>query len=169
VTLGGGKGVSKRERTMLLALAGVAAAAGAYFLMTTVLGGEEESVDIPQPTPVPTVTASPPAKKPRATSDIFEGRDPFEPLVDQTGGDGNGSGVVPGNGGGTSKLVLLVDIFEQDGVLMAVVDVGGEQFTVVEGDTFDDNFQLLDLTRRCGSFSFGDEAFTLCIGQEVRK
>jgi hypothetical protein len=66
-------------------------------------------------------------------------------------------------------VIRLLDVFTQDGERMAVIEVDDEEFTVVEGDTVNGNLQVLDLTKRCGTFLFGDERFTLCLGQEVRK
>lgn len=178
------RSLQPRERTMLIVL-GVVGVLGLAFLLLTVLGGgEEEDATIEPPrAPRATATPTPTETPPPETDEAFEGRDPFQPLVvpagpagDESpppgetggptdGGDANGDGVSDGE----SRRVTLLDIFEDDGDLMATVEVGGDQFTVAEGETFAESFRLLDLTEECGQFVFGDERFTLCIGQEVRK
>ena len=80
-----------------------------------------------------------------------------------------GSTARPSDGDGETKRVTLLDIFTSDGERMATVEVDGQEFTVAEGDMFADNFRAIELTKRCGTFVFGDERFTLCIGQEVLK
>lgn len=176
-----------RQRAFIIVGAVVAALALAYLLLLS--GGDDEPIVIPD-TPRPTGTATPtesPAPEPTdrerppvASDDTFEGRDPFEPVVilNPPDGNGNGGGGGGGNGDGNggaidgngdTKIIRLVDIFESDGERLAVVEVDGDEFTVAEGETFDDNIRVIDLTRRCGTFVFGDERFTLCIGQEVQK
>ena len=187
--------IGSRERAMLILLGIVALLAVAFVLLVNT-GGDDDLSDIPAPGPRPTATATPDEPAPTTppiTDDQFEGRDPFQPLVvagpddgggNGDGGTGNGDGGT-GNGdgtpgptptstarpsdGGDSRRVTLLDIFTAGGERRATVQVDGEEFTVVEGETFADNFRLLELTQDCGTFVFGDERFTLCIGQEVQK
>jgi hypothetical protein len=98
------------------------------------------------------------------------------------GGNGNGSGSPqptdspsvspppdggPGPGDGSSitiggHTVVLLDIFTRDGEQVAQVEVDGTVYVVAEGETFDDNFQLISISGNCATFRFGDERFTLC-------
>ena len=122
----------------------------------------------PSPTPVP------------LTAESFEGKDPFQPLVQATQTSGAtststststptpGAPAVPTSSGQARRLTLM-DIFTGDSDPVATVRVNGSEYSVAAGETFADNFKLLSLTSRCGTFVFGDERFTLCIGQEVRK
>lgn len=186
--------LGSREKALLLLLGIVAVLAVAFMLLVN-LGGDDEDQALPTFTPTPRPTATETAEPdgvPPITPDGFEGRDPFQPLV--VVGDGGGNGDVDGNGGvdgngngnggpapaptstarpadgdGETRTVTLLDIFTQDGERMATVSVDGQEFTVTEGETFADNFRLIELTEECGTFVFGDEQFTLCIGQEVRK
>lgn len=180
--------IGSREKALLLLLGIVAVLAVAFMLLVN-LGGDDEDQALPTITPTPRPTATETAEPdgvPPITPDGFEGRDPFQPLV--VVGDGGGNGGVDGNGNGNggptpaptstarpsdgdgeTRTVTLLDIFTQDGELMATVSVDGQEFTVTEGETFADNFRLIELTEECGTFVFGDEQFTLCIGQEVRK
>lgn len=167
-----------RERTMLIVLGAVGVLA-VGFLLLNVLGGGKEEDTTTAPTRAPRARASatptPTETPPPETDEAFEGRDPFQPLVVPAGPEGEespppGDTSEPvGDEDGETRRVRLLDVFEDDGDLLATVEVGGDQFTVAEGETFAESFRLLDLTEECGQFVFGDERFTLCIGQEVRK
>lgn len=178
---GGKRQFSQSEKRMLLILGIIVVLAG-LFLVFTQLGGDEPITvpDTPRPTQTSEATETP-RERPPETDEAFEGKDPFEPLVtagapgngQPTNGNGNGNGdgngTVVDGGNGEARVVALVDIFTVDGERFATVTVDGESFTVAEGETFADEFRLLNLTRRCGDFVHGDERFTLCVGQEVRK
>lgn len=166
---------SKNEQVAIVAMLG-AFVLVLGFASLQILGGGGDEVPEPLPTfsrrPTPTPTTSPlPVIEPAF------GRDPFEPLVREgTGGGGPAptGAPTPGSSGGTttggsSRRVSLLDIFRSGGELQATVSVDGTEFTVAEGETFDTSFRLLSLTSRCGTFVFGDERFTLCVGQQVRK
>lgn len=173
-----------RQRALIVLLLIVAVVA---LLFTMLMGGEEDPDDgTATPRPRPTATRSPSPEPdddiPPESSTDFSGRDPFQPLV--TAIEPGTPGVEPtetptGTVGGTDgdgdgapdevRRVGLLDVFTEDGERVATVDVDGDQYTVREGETFAESFRLLDLTRDCGTFVFGDERFTLCIGQEVNK
>lgn len=177
-----------RQRALIVLLLIVAVVA---LLFTLLMGGEEEPSETGTPRPRPTTARSPSPEPteddlPPESSTDFSGRDPFQPLVTavEPVGPGTDPGVVPtetptGTVGGTDgdgdgapdevRRVGLLDVFSEDGERMATVDVDGDQYTVAEGETFAGSFRLLDLTRDCGTFVYGDERFTLCIGQEVNK
>ncbi len=175
-------GMSPRLRSILVLGVVLAVMMLAFMLLSAGSGDEFEafptSTATPRPRVTPTQSFSPdPAPQ---TDESFEGKDPFEPLVvvPTDGGTGSDPGTEPGptptsttgtNDGGESVRVTLEDVFDQDGTRFATVSVDGDQFTVSEGDTFASNFRLLDLRADCGTFVFGDERFTLCLGQEVRK
>lgn len=171
--------IGPRERAMLIILGIVAALGVAYLLFFS--GGETPPTDTGTPfvpgqrTPTPSVTAQPSA--PPDTDEVFEGKDPFKPLID-AGAPGGGGTPPPGGGtptpgatGGTrtGTRVELLDIFTTDGVRFASVRVSGETHNVKEGDTFAGNYRVVSLTDECGTFVLGDERFTLCIGQDVFK
>lgn len=183
-----GGGMSPRTKALLIIVV-IIALLGIAFLLLAGGGGEPDDSGFPtglptatrSPTRGPTASPSPTRTAVPETDDFFEGKDPFEPLVDAgaTPGPGNGNGgpsptptatsTTPTDGDGETVVVSLDDIFTEDGTRFATVSVDGDQFTVAEGDTFADNFRVLDLTSNCGTFVFGDERFTLCLGQEVRK
>ena len=176
-TPGGKRQLSQSEKRMLLILGIIVVLAGLFFVFTQLGGDEPITVPDTPRTPTPDATETP-RERPPETDEAFEGKDPFQPLITPgDGGNGNGNGNGDGTGDGTvvdggtgePRVVALVDIFTVDGERFATVTVDGESFTVAEGETFADEFRLLDLTRRCGDFVHGDERFTLCVGQEVRK
>ncbi len=77
----------------------------------------------------------------------------------------------PGTGGQAvgGHTVRLVDVFSQDGSPRAQVSVDGSVYTVAEGETFADNFQLTSVSGTCATMLFGDDQFTLCEGEEILK
>ena len=77
----------------------------------------------------------------------------------------------PGAGGQAvgGHTVRLVDVFSQDGSPRAQVSVDGSVYTVAEGETFADSFQLTSVSGTCATMLFGDDQFTLCEGEEILK
>ncbi|HLW18361.1 MAG TPA: hypothetical protein VKV69_13485, partial [Actinomycetota bacterium] len=141
-------------------------------------GGAIEGVNSPPVTrtsPTPTITSTTPPE----TGQAFEGKDPFQPLVVAVPAGPSGSptptptgsitGVNGGNNSSSAVTVTLIDIRKTSGKLVATVDVNGKDYNASEGQTFATNFQVLSLSSSCGTFVFGDERFSLCIGQQVNK
>ncbi|MBI4259253.1 MAG: hypothetical protein HY658_01685 [Actinobacteria bacterium] len=140
------------------------------------------------PTPVTPRTTPPPDDG----IAVVGQRNPFAPLIVATTGGGGGptgsptasptaeptdqptgtptvsppgDGGTPGGGTSTTiggHTVVLLSIFEQNGELMAQVEVDGTVYTVSEGETFAGSFRLVDIDGTCATFLFGDERFTLC-------
>jgi hypothetical protein len=131
---------------------------------------------------------------PLETFEVFAAKDPFEPLIDESSGGGGvttgGAVVSPGTGTSTSEpgpggsvepgtdntgddvgghRVSLIDVFVQGGNQVAQVRVDGTVYTVEEGETFAENFQVLSISGDCATMLFGDDQFTLCVGQEILK
>ena len=65
--------------------------------------------------------------------------------------------------------VVLLEVRDESGSLVVVVEVDGETYTVEVGDTFAVNFKVISLTESGGVFTFGDGAFTLAVGQSILK
>lgn len=68
--------------------------------------------------------------------------------------------------------VSLLEVFsDAGGQVVASVRVNDTSYQVAEGDEFATSYRVLDLDvrTRCGSFLFGDDRFSLCEGDEVRK
>lgn len=125
-------------------------------------------------------------------------RNPFEPLIDPPEGDGppptdegdtttttdatsttTGDDTTTTTGDTTTTTtlgddpdgtrVLLLEVRDENGALVAVVEVDGETFTVGVGETFAEDFKVVSLTETGGVFTFGDSAFTLAVGQSILK
>lgn len=174
------EGMAARERMVIVALASIIVLALLYVLF---LSGGGDNIEGFKGGPTPTATPSPRATTTATpvpeTFEVFEGKDPFRPLIAPTQGGGTPAPQPTGDPGDGSpqpsaeptpgQRVELIEIFLRDGTRFATVEVNGTSYTVKEGDTFADNYRVLDLTAQCGTFVFGDERFTLCVGQEVLK
>ncbi|MFY9587730.1 MAG: hypothetical protein WAT66_09775 [Actinomycetota bacterium] len=186
---GGGRWqrLQPRER-MLIIIVGIVALLGIVYLLFLSGGGEEEIEGFPTTPTRPTTTAAPsatPTASPAVpeTFEVFEGKDPFRPLVVTGGEDGGGTtggttgGATTGgttggpSSGGTrdSQRVTLVDISGSGSDRTATVEVDSTEYEVKEGETFAGSYLVKDLQASCGTFVFADESFTLCVGQEVLK
>lgn len=107
-----------------------------------------------------------------------------------TGGATTGTGTSTGTSGGTgttgtstgtggtgtveprrSDRVALLDVFVEDGEVVANVRVNDTVHKVGEGDTFATSYTVLSLSQAdgCGRFMFGDDTFRLCEGEETLK
>ena len=135
---------------------------------------------------------------PLETFDVFAPRDPFVPLIaaaatgatatGETGGTaegdgttdgGNGDGGENGDGGGAPQTqtggavgghtVKLMDVFNKNGDTVAQVQVDGTVYTVSQGETFAESFQVLSISGKCATLLFGDDEFNLCEGEEILK
>ena len=171
-----------RERALII-IVGIIALLGVVYLLF-LSGGESEPEAFPTSRPSPGIvpsaapTGAPTPSLPE-TYEVFEGKDPFRPLVTQGGGiappgtsaPGSGSNGGPGSSGGPSgaQRVTLVEISGSGSDRTATVEVDSTEYRVKEGDSFAGSYRVKNLTAQCGTFVFGDEQFTLCVGQEVLK
>ena len=100
---------------------------------------------------------------------VSQPRDPFRPLIteetDGTGDGGDGDGFDPE---GTRVSLISVTTLG-DGSRQAVVRVEGTDYTVGVGETFAGSYQVVTLTDTGGTFLFGDNPFTLAVGEEILK
>ncbi|MFN2613370.1 MAG: hypothetical protein ABR552_00950 [Actinomycetota bacterium] len=170
------KGRSRREQMIIAAGIVLLIAVIGYALVSSGGGSNEpESIgpSLKPRTSTPTPTPSGAGTVVGATG---EGRNPFEPGIGSSGAPGGGPPPTPSSGGpggpnpsGEQRRVTLIDVFKQGDTPMATVSVADKNYTVKKGQTFATNFQVLDITDRCGTFLFGDERFSLCIGQEILK
>lgn len=99
---------------------------------------------------------------------VAQPRDPFRPLITESSQTGTGGG-----GGGTYEpsgtRITLVEITEVGGVRRATVTVDSTTYDVGVGDTFADRYMVVSLDADGGVFLYGDNAFTLKVGQEILK
>ncbi len=174
---GGGRWqrLQPRERALIIIVGIIALLAVVYLLFFS--GGGDEDIEGFPTTPRPTTTARPsvtPTASPTAVPEsfeVFEGKDPFKPLITQTPGGTPAPTSSPGPSGGATggQRVTLVDISGSGSSRTATVEVDSTEYQVQEGDTFAGSYRVKDLASNCGTFVFGDESFTLCVGQEVLK
>ena len=168
-----------RERALIIIMGMIAVLAIVYMLFLSGGGSTPEALPsfTPRPasSPLPTVApTSIPSSAPQ-TFEIFEGKDPFRSLIPiggTTGGTTTGTGTPgPTSSPGTSgaQRVTLVDISGSGSNRVATVDVDSTEYHVKAGETFAGSYRVKSLTSSCGTFVFGDESFTLCVGQEVLK
>lgn len=147
------------------------------------------AVTTPEPEPTEDVAQSNRRRGRVETFEVFASKDPFDPLVEPGGGGGEtlgssdggetagGTAATGGNGtsgGGTETVgghrVRVVDVFTaNNGEQRAQIQVDGTVYTVEEGETFADSFQLLSLSGDCATMLFGDDQFTICEGEEIIK
>jgi hypothetical protein len=179
------RNLAPRERALAIILAIIVVLA-VLFLLLSGGGGETNPPTSSGPVVNPSSSVSPVPTSPPETGQAFEGKDPFQPLVVAVAPGPAGSpagGPVPsptgsitgvnGSSGGTGSTpattVTLLDIRKQGGKLVATVEVDGKDYTASAGQTFATNFRVISLSSSCGTFVFGDERFSLCIGQQVNK
>jgi len=114
---------------------------------------------------------------------VYAPRDPFEPLVTTATTVPGATTTVPGATTTTvpgattttqgnvpdTKRITLLEITVDDGVYTAVVSVDDVTYTVGVGDTFAGDFKVISLDSDSGVFMYGDNVFTLSVGQSIVK
>ena len=70
-----------------------------------------------------------------------------------------------------SDRVALIDVFAENGRVVANVRVNDTVHKVAQGETFAGSYRVLSLSQAddCGRFMFGDDTFRLCRGEETLK
>ena len=175
-------GTKRTVVSVLVSLVLVATAVASMWLMAS--AGVFTATEQPIPG-APTTDSTQPAAANSGSERIISGfqvsqpRDPFEPLIGSGGGGGDGATTTTSGGGATTTTtvgdspdgirVVLLEVREENGELVAVVEVDGETSTVGVGDTFATSFKVVSLTETGGVFTFGDSAFTLAVGQSILK
>lgn len=104
--------------------------------------------------------------------DLFEYKDPFRPLVEETE---TPIGLPPDTDGGAGDGALLtsltlVDIVEQGGARYAIVTFDGVEYTVGSGEQVaGSSFMVEDIGEGSITVLYGDDRFTLQLGQKIVK
>lgn len=105
--------------------------------------------------------------------DLFEYKDPFKPLVEETEAPiGLASGSEDGAGDGAEILtsLTLADIVEQGGGRYAIVTFDGVEYTVGSGEQVAGSpFLVEDIGEGSITVLYGDDRFTLQLGQAIIK
>ena len=146
--------------------------------------------------PAAKAAAKPAAPKapvvPKSYSDVSARSNPFRPLWEPpaevapvapaapgtttgTTGSTGSTGYPPptGTSGSSTSVagqkVSLFGIVEKDGVVRAQTRVGETVYQPKVGDVFATSYKLLAVSGKTATYLFGDEQFTLSVGQEVLK
>ncbi len=172
-------GTKRTVVSVLVSLVLVTTAVASMWLMAS--AGVFTATEQPIPG-APTTDSTQPAAANSGSEQIISGfqvsqpRDPFEPLIGGSGGGGATTTTAAGGATTTTTAgdspdgirVVLLEVREESGELVAVVEVDGVTSTVGVGDTFATSFKVVSLTETGGVFTFGDSAFTLAVGQSIR-
>lgn len=142
--------------------------------------------------------AKKPVTQPASYNDVASRDNPFHPLYIppqkravpvSTAGPGTGPApAAPGTGTGTTttpptgagsgsgsnasvggQRVALMTVYGKDGVQYAQTKVGDVVYTPKVGQVFAVSYKLLATSGKSATFLYGDEQFTLSVGQEVLK
>ena len=190
-------GPNNRRLTIVLAVGGVAIALfAAYSLMS---GGGDDSPSLAPPasqtadsaqtgsqaTPSTTTPGEP--EIPDGQFDVFATRNPFEPAIEVTDTSTVPDPTVPDPGTvptpdttppdttpvspepSAGTTVAVIDVYDEAGATLAVVQVGSTQYTVAPGQVFATSYKVVSLSGTCGQFMYGDSPFSLCEGEQVIK
>jgi hypothetical protein len=184
VTAGG-----SRQRLLVLALAGVLLLLLAVLLLRPLLGGGPAA---PATAPAPGAAAATPTTLAQIINPSTSvagptgvtAKDPFRPAAGAvttaatattaaptttTAAPGAGAGTVSASGTTAQREVVLDDVFSKSGKRYVKVSVDGTSHTATEGDTFADDFTVLDVGSACATFESASGRFTLCEGEAVLK
>jgi hypothetical protein len=190
VTAGGSGG--SRQRVLVLALAGVLLLLLAVVVLRPLLLGGSAA---PAPAPAPGVAAPTPTTLAQIINPSTSvagptgvtAKDPFRPAAGAVttaatattaapttttaaaGGAGAGAGTVSASGTTAQREVVLDDVVSKSGKRYVKVSVDGTSHTAAEGDTFADDFLVLDVGSACATFESDSGRFTLCEGEAVLK
>lgn len=181
---------ARRISPVIIVLGVVAVLAVIGLVVVNLSGGDSEPDPTARPGAIGGVGAAPtpaPTAEPTEVFEIFEGRDPFRPLIvpaAEGGGDGASPApsASPGAGGGGTAPTPTPRDTTRNGVqveLMSVADdrgsatvrVGSKVFQGVKpGQTLDAGVVMDSiLDSRCAMFHRGDDSFRLCEGELILK
>lgn len=184
VTAGG-----SRQRVLVLALAGVLLVALVALVARPVLLGGSAAP------PAPPASPGPGAPTPTTLAQLIQpstsvagptgvtAKDPFRPAVTPstattattaaptttTAASGAGTATVSGSGAIAQREVVLDDVYSKSGKRYVKVSVDGTSHTAAEGETFADDFRVIDIGTACATFEAASGRFALCEGEAVLK
>jgi hypothetical protein len=186
VTAGGGS----RQRLLVLALAGVVLVVLVALVARPLLSGGSAAA----PAAAPPVTAAAPTTVTQlirpstsvAGPTAGTGKDPFRPAagavttattvttaapttMTAAGAAGSGAGTVSASGATAQREVALEKVSSRSGKRYVKVSVDGSKYTAAQGDTFADDYLVVDVGDSCATFDSPSGRFTLCEGESVLK
>jgi hypothetical protein len=190
---------NNKRLAIVLAVGGVAIALFAAYSLLSGGGDDDPAVapastqtaDITHGgTPTTPSTTAPGAPEiPSGEFDVFATRNPFEPAIQLTDTSSDPPQTGPTDGGTTpppepapadpttpaspdpsgGTAVAVIDVYDEAGATLAVVQVGSTQYTVAAGQVFATSYKVVSLSGTCGQFMYGDSPFSLCEGEQVIK
>jgi hypothetical protein len=183
VTAGG-----SRQRVLVLALAGVLLLLVAVLLVRPLLLGGSAAPAAPPGTaaPAPTTLAQviPPSTSPAGPT-AGTGKDPFRPAAGAVttattvttavptttipAAAGAGAATVSGSGTTAQREVALQDVYSKAGKRYVKVSVHGSSYTAAQGETFADDYLVVDIGSTCATFDSPSGRFTLCEDEAILK
>jgi hypothetical protein len=125
----------------------------------------------PSSAPAPSTSGSPSSSASPSVAPSAGGTNPCatSSTPSSPGGGNNNGGSNGGTGGASSSSttqgqdnVSLLDVFTRNGKKLAQVRVNGSVYTVEEGESFHQNYELVSISGNCAGFVYGDSPFTLC-------
>jgi hypothetical protein len=185
VTAGG-----SRQRLLVLALGGVLVLLLAVLLVRPLLSGGSAAPPAAPPATAAATSTTIAQIIPPATSvggpTVATAKDPFRPAAGAattvttattiaptttTAGAATAAGAATVSASGTTaqREVVLHDVYAKDGKRHVKVSVDGKSHTAAEGDTFADDFTVLDVGSACATFESASGRFTLCEAEAVLK
>jgi hypothetical protein len=82
---------------------------------------------------------------------------------------GSGAGTVSASGATAQREVTLQKVASKSGKRSVTVSVDGTSYTAAQGDTFADDYLVVDIGSSCATFDSPSGRFTLCEGESVLK
>ncbi len=157
-------------------------AASAFFItmrLTTPKATRVISKPVDKPVEIPPTTKPPTATEEEKKSDTFEiyqSKDPFEPLIvqqpavpAQPGVTTPGDITTPAVPVSNKNQITLLEVFTEDNIKYASVQVGSTVYKVKEGEAFASNYKLVSIGSDTVTILYGDDSATLKIGETIYK
>ena len=107
--------------------------------------------------------------KPVAATVPTAGTAPAAPTTDTAAPTTSTGTTTTGTTAPATQRVALMTVFTKDGVSYAQTKVGEVVYIPKVGQVFAGSFKLLAVTAKTATYLYGDEQFTLSVGQEVMK
>jgi len=180
VTAGG-----SRQRLLVLALAGVLLLLLAVLVLRPLLLGGSAAPAAPPGTAAASPTTLAQLINPStsvAGPTAATAKDPFRPAAGAvttattattaaptTTTAGAGAGTVSASGTTAQREVVLDDVYSKSGKRYVKVSVDGTSHTAAEGETFADDYRVIDIGTACATFEAASGRFALCEGEAVLK
>jgi hypothetical protein len=91
------------------------------------------------------------------------------PTTTTPAGAGAGTATVSGSGTTAQREVAIEDVFGKSGKRYVKVSVDGTSYTAAQGETFADDYLVVDIGSTCATFDSPSGRFTLCEDEAILK